>query len=954
VATKITRDVLESYLHCTYKGYLKLIGEQGNKIDYEVLQEEARSQVRLSATDKLIGCHKDGAILHSVALTRALLKQGVPLILDAIIEDHALSIRFDALQKETGISRLGDFHYIPVVFDEAERLRRPQKELLELYGIIVGNLQGRQPGYGMLIHGQNCTVQRIRLNPSKHGTTRVLQEIEEIHGSDAPPHLMLNSHCQICEFRQRCQEEAKAKDDLSLLRSLSEKEIRKYNRRGIFTVTQLSYTFRPPKRRKRAQQQKSQPHNPALQALAIRDKKIYVLGTPLLPHAATRIYFDIEGDPDRQSAYLLGMIVAKNGMEEHHSFWGDSPADEHQLFQQFLGVVDLHPDACLYAYGSYEAAFLRRMIRESGRDELGDKILARVVNILSIIYTHIYFPTYTNSLKDICRYLGFSWTDSHASGIQSIVWRKKWEENHSDGLKVTLTTYNREDCIALRTVTEFLYTICLDQPAIPMTQSLTQADQHVSRVEEIALPSSRPEWCRTEFAISDFAFVNERAYFDYQHDKVFIRTNKTLKKRRYRKSSRKGKKNLWVNRSLEITCQECPFCRGTELTRSPDGRLVRLAFDLRITRSGIKRWVTRFTTSWHQCSGCGRRFLPRDYLRLDAHFHSLKSWAMYEHVAHRASFGNITQKIQDYFGFPVFNPDVLSFKLLLSQYYAKTYQQLLDKLVSGTTIHADETEVHLKREGKGYVWVFTNQEEVVFMYRSSREGSFLHDLLKDFRGVLISDFYAPYDSLACQQQKCLIHLIRDFNRDIQGNPWDEDLKALASSFGHLLRTIMAKIDQYGLRQRHLRKHQQVVERFFRTISGQSYRSEVAEGYRRRLLQYQDKLFTFLSHDGVPWNNNNAEHAVKRFAYYREVADGEFSEAGLGQYLVLLSIYLTCQYKEVNFLQFLLSLETDIDPYCASPNQRRPLPTIELLPEGFITSRRKRKLVDEEGQDRDAR
>jgi len=81
-------------------------------------------------------------------------------------------------------------------------------------------------------------------------------------------------------------------------------------------------------------------------------------------------------------------------------------------------------------------------------------------------------------------------------------------------------------------------------------------------------------------------------------------------------------------------------------------------------------------------------------------------------------------------------------------------------------------------------------EEVVYIYRKSREGNFLNDMLKDFRGVLISDFYAAYDSLACEQQKCLIHLIRDFNNDIQANPWDEELKNLASDFGKLLRKII--------------------------------------------------------------------------------------------------------------------------------------------------------------------
>jgi hypothetical protein len=93
----------------------------------------------------------------------------------------------------------------------------------------------------------------------------------------------------------------------------------------------------------------------------------------------------------------------------------------------------------------------------------------------------------------------------------------------------------------------------------------------------------------------------------------------------------------------------------------------------------------------------------------------------------------------------------------------------------------------------------------VFVYRSSREGNFLHDLLTDFKGVFVSDFYSAYDSLPCAQQKCLIHLLRDFNKDLLTNPWDEELKAIASDFGSLLRKIVATIDRYGLKQRHLAK-----------------------------------------------------------------------------------------------------------------------------------------------------
>jgi predicted RecB family nuclease len=941
MAMKITRDILESYLQCKYKAHLKLAKQQGIKADYELLLLEFRNRVRMEAADKLVTRHKQSDLAQGLVMTLKILKHGASLLLDASVEDEELSICFDALQKGAGPSMLGNFHYIPVLFHEAERPSRLQKDLLELYGLIIGDLQGRHPDSGVLIHGRGCNVRRFRLKPNGEKARQTMQGIREIQRHNMPPRLLLNNHCQICEFRQQCHADAIVNDDLSLLGRMREKEIKRHNSRGIFTVTQLSCTFRARKRSRRSKE-KSPRHDPALQALAIREKKIYVIGTPELPSCSTRIYLDIEGDPERRFAYLLGIIIDRNGAEERHSFWSDAQADEPRLFQQFVNVLAQLDEYRLYSYGSYEAAFLRRMIKESGWHDLAEKMLIRSINVLSIIYAHVYFPTYSNSLKQIARYLGFMWTEPDASGIQSLVWRKKWEVIGSAGLKEKLATYNMEDCVALRQVTEFLYTICSNQASPGQPQSWTHEGHQFSRVEEIEPQWNRREWCKPEFSIPDFEFINERAYFDYQRDRVFIRTSKSLKKSSLPRRRKKKNKKPKANHSVEISAEECPFCGGTALNRSPDSRLARWVFDLRFRRSGIRRYVTRFTTSWHWCDRCGERFLPRQYLRLDEHSHSLKSWAMYEHVAHRTSYANIAETIKDCFGFSIFTADVHNFKLLLSRYYDETYKELLRKIVAGKILHADETEVHVRGTGKGYVWVFTNLEEVFFVYRQSREGSFLCDMLKDFRGVLISDFYAAYDSLPCEQQKCLIHLMRDFNHDLLGNPWDEDLKSLAAEFGRLLCKIVATVDQYGLRQRHFGKHRRDVERFFRAVVSRSYRSEVTQGYAKRLLKYQEKLFTFLNHDSVPWNNNNAEHALKKFADYREIVDGRFTEAGLNEYLVLLSIYLTCRYKGISFLRFLLSREKDIDAFRLGANQQKPLPVLDLCPEGFVFSRRKRK------------
>jgi len=270
----------------------------------------------------------------------------------------------------------------------------------------------------------------------------------------------------------------------------------------------------------------------------------------------------------------------------------------------------------------------------------------------------------------------------------------------------------------------------------------------------------------------------------------------------------------------------------------------------------------------------------------------------------------------------------------MARYYKGTYQQLLTKILAGPLLHVDETEVKLQT-GKGYVWVFTNLEEVVYMYRPTREGEFLQELLKSFRGVLISDFYSAYDALPCPQQKCLIHLIRDINQELLNNPFDEELKEMTRPFGSLLRTIISTIDEHGLRRKYLKHHEATVEKYFKGLFAQRLHSEAAETLRARMNKYHDKLFTFLKYDGVPWNNNNAEHAIKQFAYYREVTPGSLRETGLSDYLVLLSICQTCRYKDASFLQFLLSKERNVDTFCQTKRHRSRRGAIELYPKGFV-------------------
>jgi hypothetical protein len=102
------------------------------------------------------------------------------------------------------------------------------------------------------------------------------------------------------------------------------------------------------------------------------------------------------------------------------------------------------------------------------------------------------------------------------------------------------------------------------------------------------------------------------------------------------------------------------------------------------------------------------------------------------------------------------------------------------------------------------------------------------------------------------------------------------------------------IDRYGLKRCFLNKHVKSTNRFYKDLSLREYRSESAIRCKRRFEMSKERLFTFLKHDGVPWNNNNAEHAIKAYARARELFQGTRTAKAISEYLVFLSVCETCR------------------------------------------------------------
>jgi predicted RecB family nuclease len=805
--------------------------------------------------------------------------------------------------------------FVPIRFIFFNKLSKDDKLLLAYNALVLGQVLGRDIAVGKVIHGDDHATLKVKTSALAGEVRKRLEKIAALLSSSAPPDLVLNRHCAECEFHDRCRMIAVEKDDLSLLATMSAKERQKLRSKGIFTVTQLSYTFRPRRRPKRLRDKREKYHH-SLKALAIREKKIHIVGTPELKIEGTPVYLDVEGLPDRDFYYLIGLRIGNGDSAVQHSLWANTVEDEGRIWQEFLAILETVEKPVLIHYGSYEKVFLKRMSELHGtppENSGSSRALASAVNFLSFLFAQIYFPTFSNGLKETAGWLGFRWSEPGSSGLRAVMWHDIWARDMSLAGRLKLISYNAEDCHALEILAG-----CLKFPSTPAASGEIEPKQ-------VRIDTGRPfegKWGNFSTPIAEFQEINKAARWDYQRDRVFVRTNDRIRKLS-KQSSPKGRNPVRVNRV--IVCPEDPMCPQCGSASHPQSKLLsRVLHDLFIGKSSIRRRVVEYRYRRYFCAKCHAKFgMPAEFWARNAwgskYGRNLIAFLLYHSIELAIPQRKTARSIRRLFGVDLKPCFLARIKNEVGGFYSQTRQMILERISRGNLAHVDET--HANIEGMlGYVWVFTSLQEVAYLYSDSREGEIAKRVLAGFGGVLVTDFFSAYDSFECPQQKCLLHLIRDLNDEVLEFPFDEELKQMVMNFAQLLKPMVETVDRHGLKKHFLRRHLGEVKRFYRRFDEREWTSEAALRCRDRFLKNRTKLFTFLQHDGIPWNNNNAEHAIRAFAAIRDVVGGSSTAKSIDNALILLSVCQTCKYMGVDFLDFLRSGERDI--YAFAENRRR--------------------------------
>ncbi len=816
----ITSDVVVAFSQCKAKAFFLLCTNiHGAPHEYVSIlkKEEIRNREKYFSAIKF---NNPEATFHSLGR----LKPADGTLLGTTMEYDLLKAYVDGLTVVKAASSKR-YSYQPVLVVGTFKITREQKLHLAFLGHVLSKLQNGQPVSGMIVGGGNKTY-RFTLEPLYKEVESIIEQLLVwISGpkSEAPP-IILNEHCPSCLFRERCEEKAKEKNDLSLLGGMTAKAITKYQKKGIFSVNQLSYLFRPRrKNRNRQQSRHGLIYRPEVHALALRTEKIYIQELPHLQRHPMELFVDIEGVPDQDFYYLIGLNVVAGNEQTYYLFWADSVRDEESMWRGFVGKVNEYADAPIYHYGWYDGRAIHELNKRYGN---GESVQPRLVNVNSLIYGRIYFPVRSNALKELGAFSGATWTSPEASGLQSLVWRYYWSESQDEKYRNLLITYNEEDCKALLALTDKISDVIrtadsiwnidfADQPKKPATEIGSQVHEELEQMLKFAYA----DYSRNRIRVNKSTAAEEGAKNGQQQ----------RPKPSYVRRIPKAGKTVRVPRR-----RKCPNCGNFLNATEKTGEIT--VTDLVPTRSGYKKTVTRYIGHQSRCPACRTEYVPKMVRNFNRRKfgHSFIAWTVYLRIVLRLPYEIIAQAMEDMFNERTALDTLLGFVYYLAQYHAHTESLLVQRILESPFIHIDETRISIKGEDH-YVWVFTDGSHVVFRLTKTREASIVHEFLSKYNGIVISDFYGGYDSVKCRQQKCWSHLIGDLNDDLWKEPFNVEFESFVVEVSKLILPILQAAQKYGLRRRHLHKYKASVNRFYdKSIEENDYKSEVTLKYQKRL------------------------------------------------------------------------------------------------------------------------
>jgi len=227
----------------------------------------------------------------------------------------------------------------------------------------------------------------------------------------------------------------------------------------------------------------------------------------------------------------------------------------------------------------------------------------------------------------------------------------------------------------------------------------------------------------------------------------------------------------------------------------------------------------------------------------------------------------------------------------VSQAILPSYKMIATQVRQGAVNHVDETSWH-KNGILMWLWVMANKRSALFMIHSHRSWDAFQELIRDWKGILVSDGYKVYCKWIGLRQTCLAHLIRDAKK------LSESLNIDIMLFGKWVLKDLQCLCHMANAPPSEKEWEEFYGRLIRLIARFRDNKDATGTFARRLEREIAHLWVFLEQEGVSPTNNHAERMIRFGVLWRKCSQGTSSDKGNRWVERILTLRQTCRLRSL--------------------------------------------------------
>ncbi|MCH7620814.1 MAG: TM0106 family RecB-like putative nuclease [Chloroflexi bacterium] len=441
--------------------YRQRLFSQGNAYQNQVIQESYPGTVQVPFLNEDEGLRR----------TLELMAQGASAIsnMPLLSRPDGVAGRPDVLVRDdTQGSNLGNFGYQVVEIKAVRKITRGHILQAAMYNRLLGRVLGHESPEFYLLNLEG-TMQTVQMAEVAAELDWALDEMRQIlagkpvepcyGGADWP-------------WTDYVNQQAIAARDVSLVPGLGESKRKAFASAGYTTVETLAGA-KPEALTSIKGVGAINAGRFLTSAQAIcQDRPVPRSTEWRLPQCTVEVFLDLEGadsgldseGPGREGTgwvnYLIGNVIRWPGRPATYKpFFAANFEQEGLILGEFFQWAGTLEDARFYHWHHYEKTHLTRMASSHGLEPaLVSRVLDRLVDLSPITTGAFAFPTYSEGLKDIAKYLGFTWRQEDVSGQSSMALYQEYVESGGtdDKTRQKLLDYNEDDCRATLHIFDWL------------------------------------------------------------------------------------------------------------------------------------------------------------------------------------------------------------------------------------------------------------------------------------------------------------------------------------------------------------------------------------------------------------------------------------------------------------------------------------------------------------------